>query len=663
MPFAVNYDNMMHKDSRSRTCGQNFSMPNFSIRYKIPIFARNLYNRYYTFKTRTMKRNRTIFIITAMLLTAIAGNAQTSSFFTHTVSKGQTLYSISKMYGTTVDEIVKHNPGSAAKLSIGQKLSIPQKSAGPEQQSNTGKENNGAKYHTIKSGETLYRLGKMYGLTPQQICDANPGLSISNFRAGEVVLIPVKNESETPDKKTIEEKEPLTIVGTHKVKKKEKIEDICAKYGITKEELIESNHGLNPDKLKKGTKLNIPAPRKKAEKESHVKEIELTDRELFIKVEEYKDSIKAISKPDDGMLRVAVILPFLLDSYAPSEQGRMVEYYQGFLMAVKELKEKGYSFEINTYDSGHKSNSLKPLLSSGELDDMDLIIGALYSEHNKELAKFAKRKEIPLVIPFTSKEDDIFRNPMVYIVNTMQSYIIPEVATNFVNRFPNANVVFVEDTIKSNKQEFISGLTYELDKNGIPHTTVPMVSITGEERALPALKELMKEDRENFIIPTSSSARTLSSLLPTLVQSNIIDSIGVPEYKLFGYPEWQIHAKDMREQLYEVDTYFYATFYSHYSLPDVTRFQNRYIKMYNRNIQNIYPRYGMLGYDTGYFFLLAASKYGKELPERINELEFSPVQTGFKFERVNNWGGLINKKLYFIHYTRDYNIEKIDFDK
>ena len=85
--------------------------------------------------------------------------------------------------------------------------------------------------------------------------------------------------------------------------------------------------------------------------------------------------------------------------------------------------------------------------------------------------------------------------------------------------------------------------------------------------------------------------------------------------------------------------------------------------MYNRNIQNIYPRYGMLGYDTGYFFLLAASKYGKELPERINELEFSPVQTGFKFERVNNWGGLINKKLYFIHYTRDYNIEKIDFDK
>lgn len=663
MPFAVNYDNMMHKDARSRTCGQNFSMPNFSIQYKIPIFARNLYNRYYTFTTRTMKRNRTIFIITAMLLTAIAGNAQTSSFFTHTVSKGQTLYSISKMYGTTVDEIVKHNPGSAAKLSIGQKLSIPQKSAGPEQPSSTGKENNGAKYHTIKSGETLYRLGKMYGLTPQQICDANPGLSISNFRAGEVVLIPVKNESETPDKKTIEEKEPLTIVGTHKVKKKEKIEDICAKYGITKEELIEANHGLNPDKLKKGTKLNIPAPRKKAEKESHVKEIELTDRELFIKVEEYKDSIKAISKPDDGMLRVAVILPFLLDSYAPSEQGRMVEYYQGFLMAVKELKEKGYSFEINTYDSGHKNNSLKPLLSSGELDDMDLIIGALYSEHNKELAKFAKRKEIPLVIPFTSKEDDIFRNPMVYIVNTMQSYIIPEVATNFVNRFPNANVVFVEDTIKSNKQEFISGLTYELDKNGIPHTTVPMVSITGEERALPALKELMKEDRENFIIPTSSSARTLSSLLPTLVQSNIIDSIGVPEYKLFGYPEWQIHAKDMREQLYEVDTYFYATFYSHYSLPDVTRFQNRYIKMYNRNIQNIYPRYGMLGYDTGYFFLLAASKYGKELPERINELEFSPVQTGFKFERVNNWGGLINKKLYFIHYTRDYNIEKIDFDK
>ena len=609
-----------------------------------------------------MKQYRYILLFCAFFLTMTVAHAQENRFFTHTVSKGQTLYSISKMYNTTVEEIVKYNPESASKLSIGQKLNIPQKGSAPEHSSSNEKVNDESTYHTIKSGETLYRLGKMYGVTPQEICDANPGLSISNFRTGEVVLIP-KSKNVVTDNKRSMEKEPLVIVESHKTKKNESIEEICVKYGITREELLEANPPLKSAELKKGMKLDIPATRKAKEIKIHTSDVELTDKELFIKIEEHKDSIKTVNKSKSNMLRVAIILPFLLDNYSPNEQGRMIEYYQGFLMAVDKLKNQGYSFEINTYDSGHKNNSLKPLLSSGELDNMDMIIGALYSEHNKELASFAEKNEIPLIIPFTSKEDEIFRNPMVYIVNTIQSYIIPEVAVNFVERFPNANVVFVEDTIKSNKQEFISGLTYELDKNGIPHTTVPMISITGEGNSLPALKELMKEGRENFIIPTSSSAKTMSSLIPTLVQSNIIDSIGVPEYKLFGYPEWQIHAKDMREQLYEIDTYFYATFYSHYSLPIVNQFQNEYIRLYNRNIQNIYPRYGMLGYDTGYFFLLAASKFGKELPERINELEFTPVQTGFKFERVNNWGGLINKKVHFIHYTRDYNIEKIDFDK
>jgi hypothetical protein len=173
---------------------------------------------------------------------------------------------------------------------------------------------------------------------------------------------------------------------------------------------------------------------------------------------------------------------------------------------------------------------------------------------------------------------------------------------------------------------------------------------------------LLLDDRENIIVPTSSSAATLNTLLPSLRQADIIDSLDVPDYKLFGYPEWQIYAKDTREQMYEVETYFYATFYSHYSMPEVTRFQEEYIKRFNCSIQNIYPRYGMLGYDTGLFFLLAASRYGAELPEKINRLGYTPIQTGFLFEREND-GAFINRKVYFIHYSPEYRIEKIDFNR
>ncbi|MBR5456099.1 MAG: LysM peptidoglycan-binding domain-containing protein [Bacteroidaceae bacterium] len=609
----------------------------------------------------------TIFAI-LMMLVAIIANAQEGKFFTHTVSKGQTLYSISRMYGTTVDEIIRHNPECAAKLSVGHELRIPQNNTAIQHDATSDNNNATEKYHTIKSGETLYRLGKMYGITTQAICDANPGLSIENFKAGEVILIPQSaDKGNGTAQEQVQEERKITFT-THKVKRREDREDICALYGITDQELIAANPEIIYGKLKKNMILKIPVKSKSQETNPNPRTAseEHSGNEILTLGKEEDITITPDNDTDsnESALNVALILPFLLDSYAPNEQVKMVEYYQGFLMAVKKLKEEGYSFKISTFDSGHMEESLDSLLSSGALDKMDIIIGALYQNHNKELASFAKKNSIPLVIPFTSKEDEIFRNPMVYVVNSMQSYIIPEAASQFVNTFPNANVIFIEDGEKSNKKDFIATLTEELDKNGITHTTQPLSNLLTSEKAERVFRDILVPDKDNILIPSSSSSGTLNTLLPTLVQTRILDeSHSLPEFKLFGYPEWQIYAKDTRDQLYELDTYFYVTFYSHYSLPEDSKFQNEFISLYNRNIQNTYPRYGMLGYDTGYLFLLAASKYGKEMHTRINELDFTPIQSGFKFERVNNWGGLINKKIYFIHYTRDYNIEKIDFDK
>ena len=590
-----------------------------------------------------------------LLMTSATISAQKTEIVSHTVTQGQTLYSISKLYNTTVEEIIKFNPGSAEKLSIGQKLIIPSNSnAKPE-----AKEKRNGKTHTIQKGETLYRLSKMYNVTTDELCAANPGLSINNFRTGEVIIIPTKEqikEDETikldaPQKE--QEKLPV-IVGTHKVQRKENIKSICEMYNITQEDLIKVNPILKEQKLKRKMELNIPEP--------SIKEKPI----LTEIVQENKEEIeKAIPKGinDDKVLNVAVVLSFLLDSYAPKEQSRMVEYYQGFLMAVEELKHEGYSFIINTYDAGQKSQSLDSLLTSGAFDNVELIFGASYPKHNKELAKFAKEREIPLVIPFSNKKDEALNNPTIYVANGIQSFILPEISSSFVKTFPNANVIFVEDTTESNKREFVKSLTSELVKNNIPYTTVQMPQISNEEVVLETFSNIYQDDKEFIVIPTSSSATTLNTLLPSLLHAKGIDSLNVTKFKLFGYPEWQIHAKDTRELMYEVDTYFYATFYSHYALPRVAEFQDEFIRWYDRDIQNIYPRYGMLGYDTGYFFLLAASLYGNRMYENINQTPFNPVQSDFKFERISDKDGFINKKFFFIHFSPEYYIDKIDFDK
>ena len=602
-----------------------------------------------------MKIFRRILLVLALVMTASTLQAQEQNLVSHTVAQGQTLYAISKLYNSTIDEIVRLNPGCDKKLAIGQKLIIPAGNNTKEDKKST------ARTHTIQSGETLYRLSKMYGVTTDELCAANPGLSINNFRAGEVIVIPTKEKEETkpvaeaavPQTQKKKEIEPV-IVCTHKVKRKESIESICEQYRITKEELINANPILKEKKLKRKMVLKIPAP--------SVKETQAQEQSI---VEQTQEAVKTVSKgmKEDKVLNVAVVLSFLLDSYAPKEQSRMVEYYQGFLMAVEQLKREGYSFIINTYDAGQKENSLDSLLTSKAFDNVEIIFGASYPKHSKELAAFAKEREIPLVVPFSSKKDEAVDNPTVYIANGIQSFILPQINSRFIKTFPNANVLFVEDTVESNKMEFIKSLTAELDRNNIPHTTQPMELISNGDTVLHTLSNIYQADRELIVIPTSSSATTLNTLLPSLLHARSIDTLNVAQFKLFGYPEWQIHAKDTRELMYEADTYFYATFYSHYSLPRVAEFQEEFIRWYNRSIQNIYPRYGMLGYDTGYFFLLAASLYGNKIHENINQTPFNPVQSDFKFERISEKDGFINKKFFYIHFCPEYYIDKMDFDQ
>lgn len=621
-----------------------------------------------------MKQYITIILSVLLVQATITLRAQESNHFIHTVSKGQTLYSISRMYQKSIQEIIDWNPGCEKSISVGQELRIPQERTATTATTAANGEKK-PRYHTIQPGETLYRLGKMYNVAPIEICEANPGLSINNFRTGEVILIPVSDKAKvfpktvTPQQQVQKEEKKPEIRTTHKVARGETIYSISRTYGISIEELLAANPELSKKKkLKRKTILQIPFPTPK--KEEPKINIEITNKEIFTEVEAKRDSITSLD--NSNSTRVAIVLPFLLDSYSPNEQSRMVEYYQGLLIAVEKLKCYGYSFDISTFDSGKKEQNLTPLLTSGKLDKMDIIIGALYPEHNKQLARFAQEKEIPLVIPFTSKEDEIFRNPMVYVVNTLQSYFFSEVIDHFAKQFPNSNVIFVADSTKSNKKEFIESLTQGLDKNSIPHTTIQMEDITNvtakiikqeaDSATINSIRNVMKSDKENIFIPISSGASTLSTIVPSLIILKN-DTIGLPSFKLFGYPEWQIYANEMRSQLYEADTYFYASFFSHYSLPEAAKFQDEYARWYDRNLQNIYPRYGMLGYDTGYTFLLATAKWGKDMPSRINSVSFTPVQTGFKFERVNNWGGMVNKKIYFVHYTPDYNIKKIDFDK
>ena len=578
--------------------------------------------------------------------------AQTSdSYFLHTIARGENLTSIAATYNVSVADIVRLNPGSDRLIKAGETLRIPQ-----------SKDNNGPQYHTIQPGETLYGLMKRYDVTVEAICKANPGLSESNFRSGQVIIIPAADK--TADLPIIQSDQPASqsVVipqqsyrDIHKVKRRETIYSICREYGITEEELIAANPELKTEKLKRGKYIRIPF-----HKQMPVAPVVTPGESAMPTNSELFERINSDTKRKN-QLKVAVMLPFMLNGGNQGEQMRMVEYYQGVLMAINELKKNGTSFDIHTYDTQNNATTVRQILARSEMKDMDLIIGPGHATHIPAISAFSEQNKIRLVVPFTSKCDEVFGNPYLYQVNTPQSYLYSEVYEHFLRKFRGNNIIFVDaGDGETDKREFIGGFKQELKDQHIPFREINANSKESIEQAL-------QSGTENILIPTSGSNIALIKLLPYLKALKLSwEAEETPDkysLHLFGYPEWQTYTTDHLDDFYTFDTYFYTSFYANNLSVSVVNFQKEFRQWYHKEILNTYPKYAILGYETAHYLLKGLSLYGTKLEQHLNNIQVTPIQTSFRFERVSNWGGFINKKVFFIHFTKDHELIKMDFDQ
>lgn len=99
----------------------------------------------------------------------------TSNYNTYTVVKGDSLWSISKKFNTTVDNLININNLKSNNLSIGQKLLVPKQT--------------GLKTYTVKSGDNLYAIARTYGTTVTDLINLN-NLKSTTLSIGQVLQIP-----------------------------------------------------------------------------------------------------------------------------------------------------------------------------------------------------------------------------------------------------------------------------------------------------------------------------------------------------------------------------------------------------------------------------------------------------------------------------------------
>ena len=128
-------------------------------------------------------------------------------FVTHTVVKGDTLYSLAKKYGTTVGDIVTLNPSieDGKTISIGQTY-IMTSDAKIKETAPQIKE--GVITHTVVKGDTLYSLAKKYGTTVDAVVALNPEITDGqSIKIGQSYKFPTSSAVSETSYKAEEEEE------------------------------------------------------------------------------------------------------------------------------------------------------------------------------------------------------------------------------------------------------------------------------------------------------------------------------------------------------------------------------------------------------------------------------------------------------------------------
>lgn len=596
-----------------------------------------------------MNRLKTVILSCVLSVASLTAFGQDSKTFQHTIEQGETVYAIATMYGVTTEAIYKLNPGSKEGIKAGEVLLIPQKKA-------STKGNNAETYtfHTIEAKETLYAVSMKYKVPAQYILQANPGLSVKTFQKGRTIRIPSNESIQAMDQtaqtesKLQAEEAPVQEI-TYTIQKKETMYSLCRKFKVSSYELIKLNPQLKSG-VKAGVEIKVPVKEDAVASKTENK----ASTESFIQSESEVNALLSAPKSTRALnqLKVALLLPFN-PSKKTAASSRFIEYYEGMLLAVDSLQNQGLSLDLSVYDTGEGTSRIREILTGETLPNADLIIGAVQNDQIKMIADFAKEHHIKYVIPFTSKNDDVLSNNFVFQVNTPHSYLYSKAAERGRKLFANDHIIFVNIHDKEEKKPFIKALQEELKDHQVPFKEI---EYNGETFAQDLDSLYMVDQVRNVIIPTSSSLEALQKIktpLRMLAETKTDYTIS-----LFGYPEWQTYVREALDDFYALDTYIYTNFYADNLSKPMQDFYNKFKTWYSKDLINTYPKYGILGFDTGMFFFGAMKKYGVNFEEELDNIHYPSIQTGFDFHRVNNWGGFINTQIFIVHYNKDFTVTR-----
>lgn len=186
---------------------------------------------------------------------------------THRVVKGDTLSSIARTYGTTVQELKAWNGLESDLILVDQELNVVKAKSTPEikdhqkavKKENKAEQRPAGNVHKVQAGDTLYQLALTYGTSVQALKELNHLQSDVIIVGQNIAVGPVKQAGQAPTSSSQQANKTEAAnkqASTHLVQSGDTLSKIARQYGTTVANLKAANN-LRSDLIIVGQRLKV----------------------------------------------------------------------------------------------------------------------------------------------------------------------------------------------------------------------------------------------------------------------------------------------------------------------------------------------------------------------------------------------------------------------
>ena len=567
-------------------------------------------------------------------------------FRTHKVRRKETLYSISRKYAITVDEIKKYNKRLYSEdIKKRDKIRIPVFEKGEavaertlisaeERLSRTTK-------YTIKPKDTKFGISRRHGITVEELETLNPGLD-PDFPIGAEIIVPT-SVFVPYDKNIVEPGFEL-----YKIPAKETMFNLVRQLNISSDSLLKLNPYIR-EGLKEGMVITIPE--KTNLDTSGIDFKEGTILKLEDKLYNFKPK------------KVAIMLPFGLDKIDLGERSEVEEFlksrsskgtkvaldfYKGALIAIDSAKTKGITTDVTIYDTQKNNNSefINKIINRNSFEEVDVVIGPLYQKNVEAVAERLNNTNIPVVSPLSNKETKLYGN---FFQTRPSDELLQNKLISFIKKdsLTDKNIVLIVQ-----KGEKFNSVRDKLLAQ-FPEAKVATIE-KGNYLYETSLEKVLDPKRPNWIILESDDVAMISNVTPMLnarAETHNITLFTTNKNKAFDDDNVK------NEYLSKLHLHYPSIDkeYDSYSIGKDTTFIARYKKQY-KTIPN---EYAVRGFDITYDILMRLGTANDLYHAASVEGTTEYLENKFNYAK-KPLGGYYNKASYIVRFDKDLKLSVVE---